>query len=143
MTLDQASVREAARRFARGQWSTLTSKASTNSIDTLARLVLAEHTEFDEDTLYTTGPAIQAWSSDDAFAEPVPLGIVESACIAPDRFCIMYDVPLISFYLPDTLAGILVNCRFGPRWGRGGWWDVTVDEGTCQLLERHLDGWVK
>ena len=143
MTAINTDVLDAVRRFASEQWTALSELASTNAIDSLARLVLAEHTEFDAERLYTSGPAIRVWTSGDLFASTVEVNVVTSTCVDKRRFYIMYENPLISFFVPDAPTAVLVNCRYGPRWGRGGWFDIATDSIPTTLLERDSGGWVK
>ncbi|TWU51451.1 hypothetical protein [Rubripirellula reticaptiva] len=143
MTAINTDVLEAVRRFASEQWASLSERASNNAVDSLVRLVLAEHSDFDADRLYTSGPAIRAWTSDDLFTSTANVNVVGSTCVDKRRFYTMYETPLISFFVPDQPTGVLVNCRYGPRWGRGGWFDIATDSMPAILLERDFGGWIK
>ena len=127
---------------ARAAWIDVKRTADRRSEAIPEYLVATQHGDWDEGHTMTHGDAIRTWTSRDDFTELVDPSILPVNSDPIDTSRSLFVVPILSFYISADRKQVLICRHLGPRYGNGGWWDVTGQGDTGKLTTANRRSWI-
>jgi len=127
---------------ARKAWADAKRAADRKSETYPEYLVATQHSDWDKGLVMTHGDPIRIWTSWDDFMRLADATVLPTNSEPVDTSRSLFTIPMVSFYVADDRKQVLICRHLGPRYGNGGWWDVTGQGSAGKLTSSDRRSWI-
>ena len=127
---------------ARSAWHDVKRTADRRSETIPEYLVATQHGDWDEGHTMTHGDAIRIWTSRDDFTALADATVLPTNSGPIDVNRSLFVIPIVSFYVAGDRKQVLICRHLGPRYGNGGWWNVTGQGKAGKLTTSDRRSWI-